>query len=323
MNLDYLLNASEPWVVYRTLLDLIDKPESDAAVMKARFDMLHHPLVVQLLADLQQWPGKVLNSHKSAGQLYHKLSFALDIGLSIADDDLRSVVQKMTENRSEEGLPQLPTSVSAAHGGSGQTAWAWALCDAPLLLGALFRLRLKDECNLMPGYQYLLGLGRDNGWPCAVSPRLAPFRGPGRKDDPCPYATLIMLKLITAANPDQDTPEAQAGVKSLLDLWEHSRERHPYIFYMGTDFRKLKAPFIWYDILHVADVLSQFPSAIQDERYTDMLMTIRSKENPDGSYTPESVWQAWRGWDFAQKTAPSPWLTFLVYRIFKRSGYAF
>lgn len=203
MNLDYLLNASEPWVVYRTLLDLIDKPESDAAVTKARFDMLRHPLVVQLLAELQQWPGKVLNSHKSAGQLYHKLSFALDIGLSVAGDDLRSVVQKMTENRSEEGLPQLPASVSAAHGGSGQTAWAWALCDAPLLLGALFRLRLKDE------------------------------------------------------------------------------------------------------------------------RLTDILMTIRSKENPDGCYTPESVWQAWRGWDFAQKTAPSPWLTFLVYRIFKRSGYAF
>lgn len=321
MNLEYLLKASEPWVVYRTLRDLLDRPESDTSVIKARADMISHPLVVQLLTELQLWPGKVLNSHKSAGQLYHKLGFALDLGICLSDDHIRSVADKMTKNRSEEGLLQLPTRISAAHGGSGQDLWAWALCDAPLLMSALLRLGLKDEYDLQTGYDFLVGLCRANGWPCAVSPALAPFRGPGKKEDPCPYATLIMLKLMTAANDDPNSPEAQAGITSLLDLWEHSRERHPYIFYMGTDFRKLKAPFIWYDILHVADVLSQYPFAIHDDRFADMLATICSKRDAAGCYTPESVWMAWSGWDFAQKKQPSSWLTFLVYRICKRAGY--
>jgi hypothetical protein len=30
-------------------------------------------------------------------------------------------------------------------------------------------------------------------------------------------------------------------------------------FYMGTDFCKHKVPLVWYDILHVVDVLTQFP----------------------------------------------------------------
>ena len=35
-------------------------------------------------------------------------------------------------------------------------------------------------------------------------------------------------------------------------------ERKEYLFGMGTDFRKLKAPLVWLDILHVLDVLSRF-----------------------------------------------------------------
>ena len=31
------------------------------------------------------------------------------------------------------------------------------------------------------------------------------------------------------------------------------------MFFMGTDFRKLKVPLVWYDLLHVLDVLSSFP----------------------------------------------------------------
>lgn len=87
------------------------------------------------------------------------------------------------------------------------------------------------------------------------------FRGPGRKDDPCPYATLISLMALSEF-PDLASGHAvKFGVECLLDLWQNSREKHPYQFYMGTDFRKVKAPLVWYDILHVADVLSRFKAS--------------------------------------------------------------
>ena len=90
------------------------------------------------------------------------------------------------------------------------------------------------------------------------------------------------------------------------------------MFYMGTDFRKLKAPFVWYDILHVLDVLSQLSWLRNDSRLKEMSDIIKSKADNEGKYTPESEWKAWKGWDFGQKKQPSRWLTFLVLRILGR-----
>ena len=127
-----------------------------------------------------------------------------------------------------------------------------------------------------------------------------------------------MLKMLVQFDEWKDGEEVHVGVECLLDLWMRSKEVHPYMFYMGTDFRKIKAPFVWYDILHVLDVLSQFAWLNDDSRLQKMVDLLRLKANDEGKYVPESVWTAWKGWDFAQKKEPSRWLTFLATRIFKR-----
>jgi len=317
-NIDFLKNPGQPWVVYRTLLDLEGLDENDPAVKKARTEMLNHPLIQGIIAELQDWPGIVLNSHKSAGQLYHKLSFLADLGMKSDDKGMKKVISKIKSSQSKEGLFCLPTQIPEHFGGSGREALAWALCDAPITLYSLARLGLKDDPDVRKGLDYLLSLVRPNGWLCKVSETLGKFRGPGKKDDPCPYVNLIMLKLLALFDEHREGREARIGVESLLNLWAVSLERHPYMFFMGTDFRKLKAPFIWYDILHAADVLSQYPYARSDPRFRDMLNVIHSKADKSGLYTPESIWTAWKGWDFAQKKDPSAWLTFLVLRIDKR-----
>ena len=116
----------------------------------------------------------------------------------------------------------------------------------------------------------------------------------------------------------RDGPAARAGAETLLTLWANSRTQHPYIFYMGTDFRKLKAPLVWYDLLHVLDVLSRYPWLREDPRLLEMVALLQSKADAEGRYTPESVWQAWKGWEFAQKKAPSRWVTLLAWRIVGR-----
>ena len=80
---------------------------------------------------------------------------------------------------------------------------------------------------------YLVGLVRDNGWPCAVSKELGKFRGPGRKDDPCPFANLAMLKALSAIEDWRDSPECHTGAETLLTLWSESLTQHPYMFYHG------------------------------------------------------------------------------------------
>jgi hypothetical protein len=69
--------------------------------------------------------------------------------------------------------------------------------------------------------------------------------------------------------------------------------------------------------LHVLDVLSHFEWARKDQRFSQMLRVIESKADGDGRFTPESIWSAWKDWDFSQKKVPSQGLTFFVQRILK------
>ncbi|NOH01989.1 MAG: hypothetical protein HND47_08495 [Chloroflexi bacterium] len=128
-----------------------------------------------------------------------------------------------------------------------------------------------------------------------------------------------MLQALAHVPELREGKSAKTGVESLLRLWEKSREEHPYMFFMGTDFRKLKAPLFWYDILHVLDVLSHFKLARKDKRFKQMLNVVESKADGEGRYIPESIWTVWKDWDFAQKKVPSRGLTFFVQRILKRS----
>jgi hypothetical protein len=330
--IDWLLEG-DPWVVYRTRRDLLGESEEAPAVAAARREMLASPLVKGLLAELAGWPGQPLASHKSASQLFHKLTLAADLGLKASDPGVGAqaasgkgaVVERILAHQSEEGPFQLPTNISAAHGGSGQEQWAWALCDAPLVVYGLVKLGLGSQPQVQTAIQSLAGLVHANGWPCAVSQELGKWRGPGRKDDPCPFATLAMLKLLAALDAPEYQAAAQIGAETLLSLWQDSLERHPYIFYMGTDFRKLKAPFVWYDLLHVLEVLSQCEwlrgdqkTVACDPRLGEMLALLKSKADAQGRFTPESVWTVWKDYDFGQKKAPSRWLTLLAWRIIMR-----
>lgn len=311
------LLSGPPWVQYRARLDLLGQTEKEPEAQAARQVMLAHPQVKGLVEELAGWPGEVLSSHMSAGLQMHKLAFLCDLGLRASDPGMDKIIARIMAHQSPAGPFQMPMNIPEAYGGSGEEMWAWALCDAPVTLYSLLKLGLGGEPDVQKSVAYLEGLGRENGWPCAVSPAMGSWRGPGRKSDPCPYANLVMLKVL-AQTDRKDSPAAHAGAESALTLWRESPERHPYMFYMGKDFRKLKAPFVWYDILHVLDVLTQFSWLKGDPRLQEMSAAVSARADASGRYTPESAWKAWNEWDFGQKKEPSQWLTFLVIRIQSR-----
>jgi hypothetical protein len=315
--IEWLLEA-EPFVAYRTRRDLLSQPETDEAVASARQGMLADLRVVSLVDELSTWPGPPLASHKSAGQLFHKLTFIADLGLTADDPGVDAVVSAIMRTRSDEGPFQLAMNIAPHYGGSGTDEFAWALCDAPLAVYGLAKLGLRDDSAVRRSVDDLSALVRDNGWPCAVSESLGKFRGPGRKDDPCPFANLAMLKALGQFDDLRDSEPAHIGAETILSLWFDSRTRHPYQFYMGTDFRKLKAPLVWYDLLNVLDALTLFPWLAEDPRLLEMLLVLKAKADDSGRFTPESVWTAWKDWEFGQKKVPSAWATLLAWRIIGR-----
>jgi len=276
--------------------------------------LLRDERIASLVSGLATWPGPVLNSHKSARQFFHILAFVADLGLTVEYPGVREVIRKVLECRDEQGIPCLPMSIGEAYGGTGEESRAWALCDAPTTMYALQKLGFIDD-GLRQAIDFLSGKTMERGWPCVVSKALGTWRGPGKKTDPCPYATLIMVKLLLQSDPEAYADKIRQGAACLLELWEHSLVQHPYIFYMGTDFRKLKLPFIWYDILHVTEVLSSIESCWTDRRFLEMVELINTKEAPGAGFVPESVYQVWKDWDFGQKKKPSEWMAFCVARI--------
>lgn len=317
------LIAGPPWVRLRTKVDLEGRGGDDPEVRADLEALLADERVRVLLDEVARWPGKVLNSHRSASQTFHVLEFLSELGVPAEHPAIVVATERILESAGPDGIPRLPMTYPEHFGGPGVETACWALCDAPTLLSCLVRFGRASDPAVGRGVAALASLVRPNGWPCAVCAELGGFRGPGRKDDPCPYADLIMLRLLadwadaagSAAGPADGASASDAGVECLLSCWENSADRHPYLFYMGTDFRKLKAPFLWYDILHVVDVLSRYPRARRDPRFLEMLEVVESKAQADGSFAAESVYAPYKAWDFGQKKEDSPWIEFLVARI--------
>lgn len=317
-SIDWLL-SSTPWVQYRTRLDLLGETERSKDVKAARQAMLDHPRVQSLVDELRDWPGPTLNRHNDASHLLHKLVFIADLGLRATDPGVKQIVDRVLAHQSAEGVFQVKVNIPTHFGGTGKDQLAWMLCDAPSIVSALVKLGVKDRRVKMAA-KYLANLIRDNGWPCAATPDLGKFHGPGRRSDPCPYANLITLKALAQFPEWHDSDVTHVGGETLLSLWAQRKTQRPYLFAMGTDFAKLKAPLIWYDVLHVTEVLTQFEWLHKDQRLREMTAIVKVKADKQGRFTPESIWQAWRDWDFGQKREPSAWLTLIALRVLKRLG---
>lgn len=301
------------------MLDLLHLDRSDHEVVAARTAMLSDPKIRSLVSIVAA-PWRPLNSHRSPSHPIHILEFLSDVGLKAGDLEVRVAIDRLMANISEEGQFRVPMVIPKHFGGSGVEEMAWVICDAPMIVSSLAQMGLAEDPRVVRAALNIAALSSEKGWRCKGSKEIGKFRGPGRKEDPCPYATLISLRVMSEFPGLASSDAAKFGTECLLDLWKDSRERHPYQFYMGTDFRKVKAPLVWYDILHVADVLSRFSGVRSDLRYADMMSVLTSKADHQGRLTPESIWQDYRDWEFGQKKAPSRWATFLYLRIIERNS---
>ena len=310
------MDRSEDWLKYAIQVNLLHRPKHEIADLRTA--ALADVRVQSYLDDIANFHGTLVTNHKNPALPINKLLFLLDLGFDTDIAEIRSAVEEILKHRDDNGVYQSLTNVPKHYGGTGEDVFSWCLCDAPLLLLALLKAGVDYKKHIKPGVDYLASLNRDNGFPCAVSPELGKFRGPGKRSDCCPFATLIMADLLSYIPEYQASSVAKTAVESLLSLWENSLEQHPYMFYMGTDFRKLKAPSCWYDLVSVTSVLSKYPFILKDPRFCEMLALIKSKQDDKGFFIPESVYLKLKDWDFGQKKAVSPYLTYLCLRIFER-----
>ena len=190
----WVLESDEPWTRYRALLDLLGRPEDDPEVQSARAEMLAHPQVQGLIAEAATWPGYALKRHNDAKHPLYKLSTLADFGIRADDPGVAPVVDAVLAHQTPEGAFQTQLRLYKRFGGIDGERWTWMACDAPTLLYALLAMGLGDDARMQCAVDHLVSLVDDNGWRCVVAPQLGKFKGPGRREDPCPIANVYALK---------------------------------------------------------------------------------------------------------------------------------
>jgi hypothetical protein len=314
--MDNLLFISEVWLQYAIRLTIFNENVDQLNGLKC--EALKDRKIKSYLEDIFDFHAVLVTNHKNPDLPIYKLLFLLDLGFDTNVPEIESAVRQIMSHKDKCGIYQSKTNIPKHYGGKGDDVFGWCLCDAPLLLLALIRAKVDYQEHIKQGVDYLVTLFKEQGFPCTVSEEHGKFRGPGRKDDCCPYATLSMLNLLAEIDEYHNNDLTTQGVDIILSLWENSLNKHPYMFYMGTDFKKLKAPAMWYDIVSVADCLSKFECAKSDTRFCEIIDIIKKKQDENGMFTPESMYQKCKGWDFGQKKTASPYLTFLCIRLLKR-----
>lgn len=107
----WLLSEGEPWVRYRTLIDLLDRNEDDPAVAEARRAMLADERIKGLVTALRDEErgipatrGEKVITHIKPNSFYWVLCFLAEIGLTKDDLGLAEIVELLFELHTPDGL---------------------------------------------------------------------------------------------------------------------------------------------------------------------------------------------------------------------------
>jgi len=301
----------EPWTVYRTLTDLLRRPESDPEVLKAKAAIPEHPLVKSIFGQLNAdgyWgiPKDIHTWWPRKNTTFWLLPVLADFGFTVAEPRIARACEYVFTTQLDAG------------------AFGWDPADSPgdchtaIIIESLAKLGLLGDPRLAKACAWLNKRQRlDGGFWCKDS---AQPGGPREKEPSCALATMFVLGALAQGPKTRSSDIANRAVDFLFQCWEN-RGKVKYAGHdsqVGTDWEKLKYPFTDYKILKFLDVLSQCPRAKSRLRTSELLNLLLSKQDASGRFTPESITKVWSAFDFGQKEQPSRWITLLAWRVSAR-----
>lgn len=306
-----------PWAKYRTIIDLLDVPKTSKQVLDAKKDMLNNPNIISLIADTAQWFPTAATRHSDSKISHYKLRVLNDFGLTINDHGITEIINKVCEH-TEDGLfsfrQELPQKGKGFQKPNPNTdEWHALPCDSPLITYSLLCMEHRTA-SVMQSIEIIKEKWSNNkGWFCHFFFVESIYK---KLQIGCPMAGLMALEVFSQI---PELKESQYS-KNAYDPIKFHRDYGKSMYYFGRSkkFWTLKYPFVWYNALYLAEVLSRFDFLKNDELLEELINWIEDSQDDDGKFTPTSMFMNYKGWDFANKKEPSPWITFICCRILKR-----
>jgi hypothetical protein len=322
-SISWLLEGDNPSVKYYTLRDVLEKPEEDPELQKARQEIMENGLVPAIMAKQKKegyWeiPEKFYSA-RYKGTVWQLLMLA-ELGADITDINIKKACEFILNISQDPESGGFAYSASAKKGGGRHSEvipcltgnMAWSL----IRLGYSEDPRIKLAIKWITDYQRFDDGIREplEGWPYD---RLK--TGCFGKHT-CHMGAIKTLKALS------EIPENKrsADVKSMIEKGaEYILKHHIYKKSHNLDrvakpgWLKFGFPLMYQnDALEILGILTQL--GYKDERMQDAIDILISKQDDQGRWKLENTYNGRFHVDIEQKDKPSKWITLNALRVLKR-----
>lgn len=310
------LLESNPWTKYRTLIDIIGLTENSQEVKTARLELISDERIQNLVTETSQWFSKAITRHNDPKLPYYKLRMLTDFGFNIKDKGMKDIAEKAAEHV-ENGLfairQELPEKGKGFKKPNPDTdEWHALPCDSPLITYSLLSLCYKTP-QVMQSVDIIKEKWKDpQGWFCHFFFVDGLFK---KLQVGCQMAGLMALEVFSKIPELQESEYAKNAYEPIRFHREYGKTM--YYFGRSKKFWTLKYPYVWYNALYLAEVLTRFKFLKDDVLVKELIEWIEKSQDEDGKFRPTSMFMNYKLWDFANKKEPSPWITYLCCKILK------
>jgi hypothetical protein len=303
--LPWLLEARDPSIRYRTLVDLLELPAQDEQVQASQAAIPAHPPVAALLAAQKPagcWVGRdyYIPKHFST---FWVLGLLADLGLTRENEHISIACEHMFSFQRPDG--QFCRRRRIARQGEVWDTQAEP-CTQARIVRFLIQFGYGEDPRTRLALDWLIGSQRsDSMWMCRSS------RGRG-----CLRATLDYLRaavLIPPVAVHPATARAAAAVCELLLQPNMGR------YHVGEEWTELIYPYFGYGLIPALDSLARLGYKPNHPKIAPAVSYLLSRQLPGGSWLLDAATSRCP-LDFGQPGAPNKWLTLDALRLFKRLG---
>jgi len=316
--LSWLMNSNEPYARWVTLASLLRRPADDPEVRRAHAQTLADPGVRMFAEELPRWGESDTAAHHSAAYLPNRLGLLADMG--VRGGDLTQVEEALDELLAHQdesgrfGTYGLPSGEDT--GGRASLS-----CDMYAVTDVLLRFERTGEERVAVALERIekdaARTPQGRAWRCVPEKRNL-WRGPGRRADACPQVTLEALRVFSHLAPSERPEWLAEAARTPLEIWRRRTEERPYAFGHGYQFKSVKWPNFWYDVLAVLEAVGRYPetwtadhATAEDRRSVAELAACLIAYNFDaqGRVVPRRIYRGFERFSFGQKKRPSPFAT--------------
>jgi hypothetical protein len=319
---DWLLEYDNPSVRYLTLTDILDKPQNDAEVIKAKNNIMLDGVVSKILSKQQPegyWgePDRMYVA-KYKGTVWQVIILA-ELLADEKDKRIKNACEFLLENSQDHESGGFSMHRSAKKGGGRHSEVI--PCLTGNLVYSLIRLGYLDDPRVQRAIDWITTFQRfDDG--VSETPKGWPYI----KAEPCWGKHTCHMGVVKALKALSEVPvklRNQDVQRTIADGADYLLKHH--IFKKSHDLSKISKPgwkrfgfplMYQTDILEVLLILTKLD--YKDERMQDAIDIVVSKQDEFGKWRLDSTFNGRFQVNIEKKENPSKWITLNAIMTLKR-----